>query len=509
MTKERVPMLRGYDQYLQDQQRLFIEEHSDFIGLLGELYDWRMIECDDALTECLAHYADPHKKKNLRIQGMEDVFEHNIVFDDLWYLPGKSTEYKMKIFEIAKVGKVPRVIGNLGIPASLQGFRVSNYIKMAMALEPVEINGGLIEFCPKPAPAALKRVFEQLIDPPGRFYFVLFSDDSCLCIRDGDKLLRFNVDISSCDASHTPALFEALRDVCPPQMKEDVERLIKQCEAEITIYDRNNRARRVVLKPNRPRLYSGSTITTLINNLANLLIALAISEAKIRSKADVILAASCAGYIVTCEDCSDWHKLQFLKHSPVLDTHGELRALLNPGVLLRLSGACKGDVPGSRKIPLRDRQTDMQGSLLRGAYPYTHCTLLDNMRAKAGTGSEACDKVIAKDMEYRVDYSQTTEKDSWRVSSTEMWNRYDLTPHEIVEVEEGFGQCGYGQHFYSEGTNKVLELDYGLTGRELKENYIDVSMAIHERNKHTILECKPTAAEKRALSQRYVTKSEL
>lgn len=506
MTKQRVPLLNGFDQYLQQQQRLFIQEHSDFVESLQEQYEWRMLECDTALAECLAHHADPHQKRELRIQGMADSIEHGIVFDDLWYLPKRSTEYKMKIFEIAKVGKVPRVIGNLGIPASLQGFRVTKYIKMAMADEPLEVNGGKIVFCPTPAPAELAQVFNDLIEPPGRFHFVLFSDDSCLSIRVGSKILRFNVDISSCDASHTTDLFMALLAICPEHMREDVEKLIRQCEQEITIFDRNNRQRHVTLKPNRPRLYSGSTLTTIINNLANIFIALAISEADIKCERDVIKAAMRAGYVVTCEDCADWHKLQFLKHSPVYDTTGQIRALMNPGVLLRLSGACKGDVPGDKRTPLRERQTTMQGSLLRGAYPYTHCPLLDNMRRMAGPGNAECDAVIRKSLEYKVIHD---DSDEWRVSSEEMWTRYDLTPHEIVELEEGFGKCGYGQHYYSDGTNKVLELDYGLTGKELVERYIDIQEAVLLRNSHSYLTTKPTKAEIKAASATSLVYSEI
>lgn len=341
-------------------------------------------------------------------------------------------------------------------------------MKKAMAYCPLEVEGGVIQFIPTPDPATLEFVFGELIEPSERFYMSVFSDDSCLALRKADgTILRYNVDISSCDSSHTSELFFALRDLFPSHLRDEVEQLIAQCRESFTILDMYNKARKVVLKPTGPRLYSGSTLTTILNNLANFCIGVSIAKhPNIQSARDVISAAFRAGYEVTCEDCSDWHQLQFLKHSPVRCTDGVIRPLLNIGVLLRLSGTCKGDLPGSKDTPLCERGRAFQASLLRGAYPHAHFKLLDNMREHAGLGNEECDKHIRKIFEYKVadgDYSD------FRVPSEEVWARYDLNALEIAELEEDFGNCAYGEHYYSDGTNKVLEKDYGLSGREYCE----------------------------------------
>jgi hypothetical protein len=107
----------------------------------------------------------------------------------------------------------------------------------------------------------------------------------------------------------------------------------------------------------------------------------------------------------------------------------------------------------------------MQASLLNGAYPKANFTLIEHMRAKAGSPSVKCDVAVATMLAYKVEDEE--EYPTYHVSSDEVWARYDLTPLEVAELELEFGHSTYTHHYYSSGTNKILELDYGLTGREL------------------------------------------
>jgi hypothetical protein len=358
------------------------------------------------------------------------------------------------------------MIGDLGCPASLQGFRITNATKTAMFEEPLNIGGGRIEFCKVPTPSALVSVFEKLINPPGRFFFAYFSDDSCLSYRTKTgEVLRFNVDISSCDASHTSSLFDAYVNIHPPQYQKDARKLVQQCEQAITITNLFNKKEKVTLQPETARLYSGSTITTSINNLACQTIALAISQTDITCKQDVINAARTAGYIVTCDECTNWHFLQFLKHSPVTDTNGDLRALLNLGVLLRLSGSIKGDLPGSRNDSMKSRCDRQQASLLQGAYPNASFKLISRMKAVAGgLFDEKNDVITRKALEYKV---VSDNSDAFFVDDDEVYARYELTELEILQMNDEFGECGYGQFYASEATNKIYRADYGLSAQYL------------------------------------------
>lgn len=458
-------MLPGAEDWLQSNQKTFIESHAGQLGLISDQYSSHFDDYLGMIQEALEHHDDPHNKMMLRIHAWKDILDLNIAFEDLWTLPGKCTLYKMKIFEIAKPKKIPRMIVDLGVHNSLQGFRITKFLKHAMAKESIHYLGGEIEFCPKPDPASLARVFAKLIDPPGAYYFVYFSDDSCIAIRTKDGVVRFNVDISSCDASHTEKLFDALTNLVPKRIRKDAKFLVKQCTTPLTVVNLQNRKEKVVLKPLTPRLYSGSTLTTAINNLACILIAFSVAESKCTGAPDIIRAAARAGYIVTCDDCSDWRKLQFLKHSPVYDTNDILRPLLNIGVLLRLSGTCKGDLPGRKTTPLRTRAESFQASLLRGAYPKANFTLIDNLREHVGVPTAATKRVVDSMFEHKI--CDKEDYPAFRVSSAEVFARYDLNELQIAELEIGFGKCRFGEHYTSSGTSAVLALDYGLSGKEL------------------------------------------
>jgi len=216
----------------------------------------------------------------LRIQAFEELTETSEVVGDydLWV---KSVLVKMKPIEFGKFNKYSRCIGDFGVKASLLGFRNTDFLKRAMSMENVEINGGVMAFCKSPDPVELKKHFDLLHDPPGRFYFLYFSDDSCLAIRNPvtGRVDWYNLDISSCDASHGPGMFGAYSKLYPDgHPRHDAQRLVSQCELPVRINSVSDPTNVLRLKANRPILYSGSTITTGINNLACLLIMLSISE---------------------------------------------------------------------------------------------------------------------------------------------------------------------------------------------------------------------------------------
>jgi hypothetical protein len=486
LTKSRLPMLVGAEEHFQNKQHTFVKENVDFINRLRNEYEDYFTEYTNAIEEARLHHADPHAKREPRIQSWNGIMDHGILYNNIWELPGKYAIYKVKIFEVAKPDKTIRCIGDLGCPASLQGFRIAGFLKNAMFGQPIAVNGGTIEFCKEPSSKALEDVFERLINPPGRFAFFYFSDDSCLSVRTKDgKVLRFNVDISSCDASHTSSLFDAYVRIHPKRLRSDAQALVDQCKQPITVVDLYNKKRKVTLKPKSPRLYSGSTITTAINNLACQLIGLSISQMEITCKDDVVKAAANAGYIVTCDDCEDWHQLQFLKHSPVLDKQNQLRALLNLGVLLRMSGTAKGDFIGLKGESMKTRVDRQQKSLLQGAYPRAHTLMIDSLKRNCDGGSEKgtstqLQERVAKAIETQLAYKLvTSDKDEhFHVDSEEVYKRYGLTDLEILQMDVDFAGCGYGDHYSSSATNKIYLMDYGL-----QSAYLD-GLPVHTPPQH-------------------------
>jgi len=465
---KRLPLVPGEHERLLSNQEEFIKTHPAFRDLLRESYSSHFQEYSGRENEALLHHADPHDKKVARIQAWNEMKEEGITSDP-FHLWVDMVQWKLKTSEWNKPGvtadswKKPRSICDLGVSASLSGFRITEMLKRAQSEEPFHINGGTMVFCKSPDPILLKKHFDELINPSGRFYFLYFSDDSCLAIRNPStgRVDRYNLDIASCDASHGPKLFDLLRDIMPNhETRVDMDILIRQCTLPLKVSSRSSSAR-CVLKPKRPFLFTGSTITTAINNLANLLIGLAISEIDYTGHlvdgvcVELANAAASAGYLVTgCDPLSEVEDIQFLKHSPVLDDTGEWRPLLNFGVLVRASGTCNGDLPG--RGDLGERARAFQRGLLQGAYPRSHCVALDTMRVACGTGPVT----LSKTFEWKV--VDNPDALPFRCDETSFARRYRLTALDYQELVEVFANCGYGQVFAGPSLDKILMKDYGL-----------------------------------------------
>lgn len=463
----REPERPGYHRHLYNLQTIFHHDHRDFFDELRALYAPFFDGYEGMLMAAQEHHGDPHPKRELRVQAWRELQEGG-VSARLWL---KRVLYKFKKDEVAKAGKKPgRGIGDLGVAASLQGFVITSLLKKAQAELPYHTAGGVIEFIKSPNPWKLDALFQELISPSGRFHFVYFSDDSCFSVRIRGRVHVFNLDIKKCDASHQRTTFESLISVFPSELQDDVRRLVEQCELPIEVQSSSTRER-IILKPRQPRLYSGSTLTTVINNLANQTIGLALSLVDWDSVSedaieDVILkAAESAGYMISVEACDQIEDIQFLKNSPVIDTEGKVRPLLNIGVLLRSSGQCKGDLAG--RGDLRVRAEAFQSALLQGAYPRVSAPFIDRMKETAG--KPILSTKVARAMERQLGNLQyKVEKDEtyphFTVTDEALFKRYRLTDLEIGELFES-AAYGYEYHHCLTGADKVLERDYGLRSK--------------------------------------------
>lgn len=463
LTGVRKPDKPGLHEKLCANQLEYIPKQSDFIEYLASKYAGHFKDYAGAEEEMYTHYDDPHQKRALRVQAHDEMIEEGVCcqYNHIWL---RDVLWKIKPEEWAKYGKKPRCICDLGVSASLRGFILTSLLKHAQNDEVIEYEGGQFAFCKSPDPFQLKHHFDLLRNPPGKFYFLYFSDDSCLAIRDDEGGVQwFNLDISSCDASQGPALFQALIDMMPTtRTKHDMQALVKQCRAPLRVVSYSNKDNRIKLQPREELLMSGSTLTTAINNLASILIALSIVRAYKPEKIGVVnssmeRAAADAGYILTgCNALEFFEDVQFLKHSPVLDSKDTWHPMLNLGVLYRASGTCRGDVPGSKKLSLEQRFTDFQRSLLRGAYPYLSFDILNNMRESTGPG------LVYKVTEFDWKVVDTTEKYPHTfIPHDSIIRRYRLEWFEYLELLET-AKYGYGWYFNNSGASKVLTKDYDL-----------------------------------------------
>jgi hypothetical protein len=188
--------------------------------------------------------------------------------------------------------------------------------------------------------------------------FVYFSDDAALAYRCSDGILFANIDISSCDSSNSGHVFEALYRVVPEHYHAVVQRLIEQCSCECWVGPRFNKLK---FKPTEPFEYSGTVLTTALNNLASSRIGFACAdhlshERSVAENARGLQAAiGRVGWSVTVQ-LGTYEELQFLKHSPVSATDGLPYAVLNLGVILRALGSCDGDLPGRGPLDKRAKE---------------------------------------------------------------------------------------------------------------------------------------------------------
>lgn len=361
--------------------------------------------------------------------------------------------WKMKRDEWAKPGKRPRMIADLGVSASLVGFRLLEMLKLAQSENDLNINGYTVHFCKSPQTSELSNVFKNLHNPPGKGYFVYFSDDACFARRVNGVVERYNLDISSCDSSHTEGIFNLLYQCIPPRFHSQLKILIDQCTSPLSLSSCVVGSKeKLLFYPTTPRLYSGSTITTAINNLANIVIAFQLATSE-PSSVDMAKCIAETGYIVTgTEPLQSFHHLQFLKNSPVYDLQGRIRPMINLGVFLRASGVCKGDLPGRGCVVSRARA--FQKSLIRSTFAHVDSPLLDVLK---NTFSSAADIVYdhSIDSKHVTDLTFTTTDDILR-------ERYSLNQIEIDELYK-FARSPNFTILRGDSFNKILTMDYGLT----------------------------------------------
>lgn len=350
--------------YLCANQRRFAS-NTFIIKLLDEMsvevvkyfHNW----LDDPETRIEEAALNPqHDKVKLRVPAwMEDIQGAAKYNHKTWILRNQNkVVIKGKGREFAKPGKFLRITYDLGTPASLAVGDFVERIKTVIAGMGV-VQG--TQFVKSPDLEALTQVFVNLIENQD-FYFPYFSDDSCVSIKCVDGTFLANVDISSCDASHTEVIFNALRNMCKGDRRLliAINRAIAQCQTDLILRSVCNPKHKVEFSVSTPKLFTGSVLTTLINNIANCFIAASIRYSlsgvdratlkKSECEGLVMRAAERSGYIVTCAVCETMQQLQFLKHSPCWSDSGRLVPVLNLGVIGRTIGSCWGDLPVFEKV---------------------------------------------------------------------------------------------------------------------------------------------------------------
>lgn len=449
----RLAFDRG-DRLLMQQQRDLYNTSPTFHRILTSLRSRLSIDLrDDPLESCIQYALDSqHPKYKLRLRTLFETMSAG-----KWNTFNKclmDTVTAKEKREWAKFGKFMRLVCDLTCAGSLVGGHMASVIKKS--IERTEV-GQQWEFMRSPSFPSMQLAFEELCTTQ-TLKFLFHSDDSCTGIRCSDGHFYANMDIKSADASAGPAVFDALRFITlDTPFCDTMDASIKQCKKPLALSNPYYNYR-TLLRPRRPVLYSGSVLTTNVNNIGNLLIYSSIKDwldtlnrLPTKSECELMLPklAEKAGYQITVEVCSTPEDLQFLKYSPGRN----FSPFLNLGVMLRAIGSSDGDLPGRLSTASCDKRDaeivagfvhagdHFLSRALRKRFPNGKCPFYKNyMLAHVEHGG------LSRD-----------------VGDHHVMTRYNLSVSECQELLYYIDSMGVGSSVDCSATRKILSKDYGYS----------------------------------------------
>jgi len=448
------------DYVLLDGSRSFRRSFSYWVRCISDAVQALLCKCSEHVTEVIKCAHAPHQKRRIRMRALQSLLLNGEISSGCYM---SEVLGKVKTLEFAKPGKYPRLVNDLTTPGSLLGGYLAGYMKTAMEKDVVyrRHNRSVRSlFVSSPKIEVLTECFTRLINPTHDIEFVYYSDDSCVSIRCDDGVFMANVDISSCDTSNGRTVFNVLKSLCSKTaFGKIMERCVNQCMKTLKLVNPGNPKEKRYLKPLTPIEYSGSVLTTLLNNVANSLICHSIFAQRMvqqslkKSEAAVLVqkAARKVGYLVTCQTCTEYSDLQFLKHSPVYGTKG-LTATLNAGVLLRMLGQCDGDLPGRGNI--EERAECFNSSLVSGVVHSGNTPLLRSLQKR----------FPPRTMRFKMPETHVKSEGlaKGEITGDEFCKRYRMPVSSLIELCDYIEQSKYGNIILCPLAQKILDTDYGL-----------------------------------------------
>jgi len=407
----------------------------------------------------------PHSKLKLRVQAWKELVERGIVYG---YEYMRTIKGKVKCPEWAKPGKQARLIGDYSTEGSLLGGFLLELIKHCF--EEWYCDGLFrMRFVFKPNYETLVEVYSKIWEV-NSFTFIYHSDDGVVSIPCLDGQFRANLDISSCDASNGIRVFETLKwFVQDTLFAPIVDKCVEQCEKTLTLCNPHNSREKIVLdNGGEPIEFSGTVLTTALNNIAMCFIALSIKyhyRLVPMSEMKELISASAefVGYKVTIEEVKEMEELQFLKTSPYISAEGKLEVFTNLGVLLRSLGTCDGDLPGRGDI--ERRAESWNASVVRGYVHTGRNIVTDALRERFN------DKRIVKDWaeetQRRLHLNYTLQQlEGFSNRVVPMWalcRRYRIDSSQLEYLVAEIARSNHGDVITCDALRAIFKTDYGIS----------------------------------------------
>jgi len=323
--------------------RISIRSFAKFINTTGSYCD-----IDSLYFKWLTQ---PHSKKKLRMavnkKMASDVF-----------CPLKSILYKGKDEELLAVGK-KRGIADLGAYRTQLTGAVAEDIKNGMSV-PYKAGNYEYHYVMSPQADLLSGVFRKLDNIEyNKCYMPQQGDDSAISAWCSDGKAMFNLDFSKCDNSHTDSTFDILLYMIKIAFGPTsphyacISLAISYLREPITMRNKYNSKQKIKYEFAFARLYSGSIITTMINNVACFLLLMQLkmlvpnpgAVTKQQFQEHIIESARLIGFTLKCQVVNVLEEFQFLKHSCSF-VNNVYVPWVNLGTYVKSFGMFDGDLPG-------------------------------------------------------------------------------------------------------------------------------------------------------------------
>jgi len=438
--------IREYESMLRRNNREIFSSRSNLRpiikGLLGPIRDRVtsvMSQVDDLLKTQVEYAHTVHPKRKLRMAAVTEIIE-KCEFGGLFT---KKITGKVKLYEKAKPGKYPRLIGDYTCPGSLLGGFLCEIIKSSFQEIVMHNKQARFLFVNSVEPEVLDAAVSRLFDGNKEFFGIFFSDDSLM--RLGGRV--FEMDISSCDMSNSSSIFGVLHWLASGTTIGDnvMRRNIRQCQLPLVVPDPDNASPPIKIFPTEPLEFSGSTLTTCLNNIATFIIMLSCVLSDANDVESIKAAARAVGYDVTVAERNTPPQCQFLKHSFYVDHEGKMNSFLNLGAILRSFGSCDRD-------NCRDPKA-WNSSVLKG---YAH-----SGRSSIQKALEM--KYMFKDVSCRLPIDITKHFSLGRREDVPDWvlcERYGIVGDQISEICQAI--LAQGNMINTHALQQIYKVDYGL-----------------------------------------------
>ncbi len=459
-------MMRAIDNVLNSQKWLY---HDVYRNYLTEY--WPLLS-RQAIAEL------PHIKRMLRrayVNGSLLESEENLLVQHL--------EVHIKR-ELAKFSKVPRLFMGYGagcvyapeLPEFVKsGIDGKHFYKHYHSGEMYMLT---INIMAKPKPNSLDEIFTDLYDATrteNSVYVAIYSDDSVYAGQVNGVPFCFNGDVSSNDSSQDVPAFLLTYLLLANFHERRAWNLVKQCMLPINISSPTDPSSKLTVEFNGPFEGSGTTLTTVLNHVGSVFIALSFFYDVVRRfpETDIenlyVDAAAYVGHLVTVDSCMsgghfNFNHVQFLKRSPYFTKDG-WKSFTNLGAIFKNFGDVDDDLQHTQlgvshaefcSMPHSLRADKFFSGVIRGWKHEPTNPIMAAMRARF-----VSDSIEVKHDSLNHIFTETYDTSMYDCTEA-ILSRYGLTTDELNELAEQIMNCKVGHHYSSTAVAKIMEVDYGV-----------------------------------------------